>query len=166
MSSSSQNASTSPETQATIPEAPQTTDKKAATLELERLSKACLFAWNDHDFDYEGNPDRRDFRERIAPRFECRIENYPEHAMSWYGLNQLWRDYLATEPNCRFELISMHTDVNDGGRAVLYVEMDVTGVQNVNLIRFLEMKWKVVDGRWMYYSCTTMGGSKGNNGLL
>ncbi|EME41572.1 hypothetical protein DOTSEDRAFT_81845 [Dothistroma septosporum NZE10] len=146
----------------------RTNAKQAATAGLECLSKACLLAWNDHDFDYEGTADRLKFRERIAPRFECRVENYPSQAMSWYDLNQLWRNFLATEPDCRFELISMHTDISDDEprKAVLYVEMDVTGVKNVNLIRFMEMKWRVIEGRWMYCSCTTMGGSKANNGLI
>lgn len=149
-----------------VKEGKATEGKQAVIEELERLSTACLDAFNDHDFEYAKNADRRDFLSRVSPNFQARIENYPEKAMTWSELSELWSGFARAEPDCRFRILNMSTDIHGNGTAVVWVEVDATGVQDVHWIRLLEMKWRIRRGTWTYYSCTTISGNPGNSGLV
>lgn len=149
-------------------EAEQAVAKQRTIEELESLSRECIVAFNDHDFEYQGNDLRKEFATRISPKFQARIETYPENALSFPELIELWRGFAAAEPNCRFHVINVSTDLHANGTAVLYLEIDVTGVQEgmVHFMRLMQMKWRIIHGKWTYYSCVTMGSTVGNNGLM
>lgn len=148
------------------PEIKEAEEKRAIIEELERLSRACIDAFNDHDFSYEKTADRLEFLSRISPKFQARIENYPEKAMTWQELSQLWSAFAEAEPECRFRILDISTDLNANGTANVWIEVDATGVQDVHWIRLLEMKWRIRSGTWLYYSCTTIAGNPGNSRLV
>ncbi|KAK4493945.1 hypothetical protein PRZ48_015131 [Zasmidium cellare] len=117
-------------------------ETQATTAELETLSRACIDAFNDRDFSYTSTPSHRAFRSRISPDFQARIENYPSTPLTWPELHQLWRAFAAAEPDCHFRILNMNTDVYGNGKAVVWVEVDARGGQNVHFVRLLEMKWR------------------------
>lgn len=133
--------------------------------ELRRLAIASIEAFNDKDFAFEQTPERREFLTRVSPTFHAREQRYPE-PLSWEGLQHLWRDFAASEPLCRFEILNVNVDVFDNGRASVLLETSTSVHEGVRYLRMMEMKWRSSEGKWIYYSFTSMSGSQGNSGMV
>lgn len=138
---------------------------EAIKSDLERMSRACIEAFNDRDFEYANTQDRRDFHSSVMPTFGANFETFPNKTMNWEETRDTWKKFVAWESNAKFEIILMSTDVHSNGNATVYAEVMMSGVKSLNFSRFIFMKWKIVGGKWMYYSCTTMGGAS-NRGLV
>jgi hypothetical protein len=134
---------------------------------LRRMSTACVSAFNARDFSFQGHPDRKDFAAAISPKFKGHVHTSPDKPATWPEMVHMWHDYVAAEPGVHFEIIAASADVFANGTAVVYVELNVTGLRDgLTFIQFMEMKWRVLDGMWRYYSCTTMVGHRAINGLV
>lgn len=141
-------------------------DRQSVVEELEQLCTACIDAFNDHDLEYSRTAERREFHSRISPNFQARVEHYPEKALSWAEMRHLWHAFTEAEPNARLRIANINTDVNANGTAIVWIEVDATGQHDVRFNRFLEMKWRVRQGVWMYYSLTTISGDPGHSGFV
>lgn len=133
--------------------------------ELRRLSVASIEAFNDKDFAYMETADRREFLTRVSPTFQARVERFPD-TLTWDGLQNLWRNFAAVEPLCRFEVLNATADVFDRGRVSVFVETSTSVHEGVSYVRMMEMKWRRIDGKWIYCSFSSMGGSQGNSGMV
>ncbi|KAK4613105.1 uncharacterized protein CLAFUR5_13161 [Fulvia fulva] len=133
--------------------------------ELERLTKICIDAINQRDWDYT-SPEGQDFLSHVHPSFTAIFDNVPGK-MDWAGLNAAWQTMFAAHPEGQFNITRMNTAVDTrAGYGTVVIESEATGVSNVVLHGLSEAKWRRVNGKWLFYYHAGMRGSSGNSGFV
>ncbi|EMC96954.1 hypothetical protein BAUCODRAFT_147147 [Baudoinia panamericana UAMH 10762] len=148
---------------------PEAVKQKESTAELlERLSSAIGVVINEHDFDFTSDS-AKELIAHIAPDMKSQLDTCAQDAnhLTWEEQVSQWRQRAKYTPDVRFHLDQIASDVNeDTGRATVFMEMTVHGIENVTLQAMNDLKWRRKNGQWMLYHMIGLRGSTANTGFV
>ena len=151
----------------TPPYTPSQLKEPSVPAELERLSAVIPLVVNRRDFDFESN-EAKELHSHVSPEFAAQIDTLPQQGrtVSWADQVSAWRKRAEDNPDAHFALTSISSVVNEKkGVAQVYMDMEVSGIGDVKLHAMNELRWKRVDGIWLWYYVVGMRGTPGNSGL-
>lgn len=163
----SEYSSTGSEVQTNTEIRPCATDRPSLTLptlarsrtatELECLVTMIVTTINARDFSFE-SPDGAEFRSRIAPNFEASFDCYPS-SLTFGQQARVWRQAAEACPNVEFRVANISSAVhNNGGKARVFLHLEMRGYDNVQLQGICEWQWELVRGKWLTHRFTAARG--------
>lgn len=151
----------------TPPDTPSHPKDHSPAAELERLSIVIPSVINSRDFDFK-SPAAQELLTHVSSDFLSQIDTLPQQGrtVSWAEQVAAWRSRAQEYPDVSFAVRSVSSTVDDTkGSAQVYVEMEVSGIGDVKLHAMNELRWKRIDGKWMWCYVVGMRGTPGNSGL-
>lgn len=133
---------------------------------LERLSAIGVQALNDGDHDFSRSEATRELRAHIAPDWRGQIDTYA-HAreVTLDEQTAMWDQRRAENPNVHFHIMGMTTDIDEAkGEALIFLDMEVTGLAEVTLQAMNELTWRRIKGEWFLWHTLGLRGTRGNTG--
>jgi hypothetical protein len=150
-----------------VKQEPPTRKTPETTVEmLERLSITGANALNDRDHDFTGSAATRELRSRMAASWRGQIDTYA-HAreVTFAEQSAMWAQRRAQYPDVHFEVVAISTEVDERrGEALVFMDMEVSGLATFNLQAMSELTWKKVRGQWMLAHTLSLRGTRGNSG--
>jgi hypothetical protein len=133
---------------------------------LERLSTAGAMALNDQDHDFTASPATRELRSRMMASWRGQIDTYA-HAkeVTFAEQSAMWAQRRAQYPDVFFEIASISTVIDERkGEALVFIDMEVSGLATFKLQAMSELTWRKVKGKWMLAHTVALRGTRGNSG--
>jgi hypothetical protein len=149
------------------PDPPPQRERPETTVEmLERLSAAGAMALNNQDHDFSASPETRELRSRMMPSWRGQIDTYA-HAkeVTFAEQSAMWAQRRAEYPDVFFEIVSISTVIDERkGEALVFIDMEVSGLATFKLQAMSELTWRKVKGKWMLAHTVALRGTRGNSG--
>jgi hypothetical protein len=133
---------------------------------LERLSAAFCYIINEKDFTLSSSVSK-ELMEHISPDFRAQMDTVTAGSESITFDQQMafWRQRAEEQPDVSFMPVHTSTELNEEtGRATVYLNMEVRGIDNVKLEAINQLKWRRQGETWFCYYVIGMRGSAVNSG--
>lgn len=138
----------------------------AICAELESITCQAVDFVNSRDPNKYESEAGQALRRRIADDFSATFDNYPS-LLSWDELNAVWKQRALEDPTCRYQIRQMSSQVHERvQKATVFMEIEITGVDGVNMLGLDELKWRCRNGEWLIFHFTHMRGVSVQGGFV